>query len=88
MCVGLVLVFVQFAHTFIETPKQQFGTWAHNASDEPFALHHPNLLNIQSPLLGYAAVVLSILLSIALLCATISLFLDARRAPRAGLTNR
>jgi len=88
MCVGLVLVFVQFAHTFIETPKQQFGTWAHNASDEPFALHHSNLLNIQSPLLGYAAVVLSILLSIALLCASISLFLDARRAPRAGLTNR
>jgi len=58
------------------------------SGDEPFALHHPNLLNIQSPLLGYAAVVLSILLSIALLCATISLFLDARRAPRAGLTNR
>ena len=84
MCVGLVLVSVQLAHTFVETPKQQFVVWAHNASDEPFALHHPNLLNIQSPLLGYAAVVLSILLSIALLCATISLFLDARHPPKAA----
>lgn len=79
-CVALVLVAVQFAHTFLETPSHQFGTWAHNASDEAWAINQPNLLHTRSVALGYSAVLLSILLSLMLLCATISLFLDARRA--------
>ncbi len=77
--VGLVFVAVQAAHTFIETPSHQYDVWAYNASSEPYAWHHPNLLNLQSPLLGDAAVVLSILLSLALLSATISLAMDAWR---------
>jgi hypothetical protein len=78
-CAGFVFIAVQLAHVFIETPAQQFGVWAHNASEEPYAFHHPNLLNLQSPFLGYVAVVLSILLSVALVSATFSLFIDARR---------
>ena len=78
-CAGFVFIAVQLAHIFLETPAAQFGVWAHNASEEPYAFHHPNLLNLQSPVLGYVAVVLSISLSIALLSATVSLFIAARR---------
>lgn len=77
--VGFVLVAVQAAHTFIEPPAAQYAVWAHNASREPYAWHHPNLLNVRSPLLGYAAVAVSIFLSVALLAATVSLAADARR---------
>ncbi len=77
--VGFVLVAVQSAHTFIETPSHQYDVWAHNASSEPYAWHHPNLLNVESPFLGYTAVIVSILLSLALLAATISLAVDAWR---------
>jgi hypothetical protein len=64
-------------------PANQFGTWAHGASNEPWAVHQANLLHICSPVLGYAAVVLSIMLSLVLLSATVSLLIDARRHPTA-----
>ncbi len=82
-CVSLVFLAVQFAHTFLETPAHQFGTWAHNASDELWAKNQPNLLHLHSTVLGYSAVVLSILLSVVLLSATISLILDARERTKA-----
>jgi hypothetical protein len=44
-------------------------------------MHQPNLLRLQSPALGYSAVVLSIVLSLVLLSATISLLVDACRNP-------
>jgi hypothetical protein len=84
LLVGLVFVGTQFAHIFIETPAQQFGVWAYNASNEPYALHHPNLLDLRSPLVGYVAVVLSLLLSVAMISATISLIADARRSQKAA----
>ena len=55
------------AHTFLETPLDQFNTWARNHSDSPHALGQPNLLDIQSPALGALSVILSMLLNIGVL---------------------
>jgi len=64
---ALILIGIQAAHIWIETPRDQYHTWAAGVSDFPQSLGQPNLLGIASPALGVVAVVVSILLSIALL---------------------
>ena len=83
--VGLVLGFTQLAHTFIETPRDQFHTWACGTSDLPGTVGQPNLLGIHSSSLGYLAVTISIMLSLMLLGAFISLVLESRRQTLAHL---
>lgn len=61
---ALALIALQTAHVFVETPADQYGVWAHNASSEPYALGEPNLLGLASPTLGVLAAGVSILLSI------------------------
>ncbi len=69
----------QAAHIFIETPVDQYSTWALNASPDPATLGQPNLLNIASSLLGWASVIISIGLSVILVAACVSAFIDARQ---------
>lgn len=77
--VAFLLVAVLFAHFFLETPGDQYGVWATNASTEPYAVGRPNLLNVESPVLGVLATVEAALLNISLLAASVSLFVDAWR---------
>jgi hypothetical protein len=76
--VAFLLVGVLFSHTLLETPGDQYGVWATNASTEPHAPGQPNLLNIESPLLGILAAVEATLLDLSLLATVVSLFADAR----------
>jgi hypothetical protein len=71
---GVVALFTLLAHTLIEPPQQIYGTWANNLSTpaplytvDPEHMH--NLLNIQSPLLGVLATILSTVLTALLLVA-------------------
>lgn len=54
-------------HVFLETPLDQFHTWAHNSSESSHALGHPNLLDIQSPVLGIVSATLAMILNIGVL---------------------
>lgn len=78
--VGFLLAGVLSAHLFLETPGDQYGVWAHNASAEAHALGQPNLLNIESPALGVLASSGAMLLNLVVLAAVISLVVDARRS--------
>jgi hypothetical protein len=78
-----VFGFAQFAHMGMETPHDQYNTWAAGISDFADAFGQPNLLGIASPTAGYFAVVLSVSLSLALLATLWSLWMDARASGRA-----
>jgi hypothetical protein len=81
---AFLLVGVLFSHTFLETPGDQYGVWATNASTEPHALGRPNLLNIESPMWGGLAAAGAVLLNLSLLAVVVSLFADARRTGTLG----
>jgi hypothetical protein len=75
-----IFLFTQSAHTFLETPGQQYCVWAYNASCTRGATAGvPNLLGWHSQLMGATAVLLSFALSAALIATCVSLFLDTRR---------
>lgn len=74
--VGLMTSFTLFAHSAIETPKDQFWMWAYNCSLDPRAPETRNLLDIESPLLGVVAAGNSLLLN-ALLVAVALLLINA-----------
>ena len=81
---GLVSLFTLLAHTLIEPPQQIYGTWANNLSTpaplytvDPEYMH--NLFDVQSPLLGVLATILSIVLTALLLVAWVVAIRDARR---------
>jgi len=77
--VAAVLLATQAAHVFVETPADQFGTWANGVSADPDALGAPNLLGVASPALGVLAAGWSLLLSVVLGAALHLLVRDARR---------
>ena len=79
--VALMAGFTLFAHSGIETPKDQFWMWAYNCSLDPRAPDARNLLGIASPALGVAAAGISLLLNL-LLVAVSALLLDAALRPR------
>jgi len=67
--IGVVAGFVLVAHTLIEPPQQIYGTWAHNRSTDAVLYtvdpeHVHNLLNLECPVLGLIAAVLSVLLTV------------------------
>ena len=83
--VGLVaalLAATQAAHIFVETPAAQYGTWATGVSTDPDTPGLPNLLGVDSPLLGLFAAGWSLLLSAVAAVALVLLITEARR-PRA-----
>jgi hypothetical protein len=83
--VGLVaglFVALQLAHAVYEPPADQYGTWANGVSSVPHARGRPNLLEIASPALGVLSVVVSVLLSVAVLVALVLLIREARATHR------
>jgi hypothetical protein len=80
---ALVFLAVQAAHTFLEPPTVQYGTWARGYSVEPWARGTPNLLGLRSPALGVLSATVAVSLGLALLGAAIAFAVAARRARRA-----
>lgn len=77
-----ILALTQFSHIVFELPSDQYVTWATGVSHDAHSLNQPNLLHLASPLVGGAAVILSLVLSLALLATVVSLIVDARRPAR------
>src|SRR5687767_650871 len=71
----LLFMFPTLAHVTLETPADQFRTWA----EAP----HVNLLHTNAPALGVAAVGITVLLSLFALATCISFWRDVRTADRA-----
>jgi hypothetical protein len=84
--VVLLLVGVQAAHTFIETPLDQYSMWATGVSHDPAASGERNLLGITSVPLGLLAASVAVAVGLAFLAALVSLAVDARRATRSATT--
>ena len=78
--VGVLFVALLVIHTVLETPADQYGTWANGVSSVPHALGRPNLLGVASPILGVLSVVFSALLSVAVGVAVVLLSREARAA--------
>jgi 1,4-dihydroxy-2-naphthoate octaprenyltransferase len=75
---ALLLLFSVFAHAFLETPLDQYHTWAYG-SDFPGREGQHNLLGRDSKFLGVCAVVVTVLLSLSLLAALLAFLREARR---------
>lgn len=75
---ALLFLFSVFAHAFLETPMDQYRTWAYG-SDFPGHEGQHNLLGRDSKLLGVCAVVVTALLSLTLLAALLAFLREARR---------
>ena len=81
---GATALVTLFAHTLVEPPQQIYGTWANNLSTPaPFYTVDPeymhNLFDVESPLLGGLATLLSVSLTGLLLVAWGAAIRDARR---------
>ena len=75
---GLLFAFATGAHAFLETPFDQYRTWARGSS-MPGHIGQHNLLGRDSSFLGWCAVVVTVLLSATLFFALLGLLRDARR---------
>jgi 1,4-dihydroxy-2-naphthoate octaprenyltransferase len=75
---ALLFLFSVFAHAFLETPINQYHTWAYG-SDFPGHVGEHNLLGHDSKFLGLCAVIVTVLLSLTLLAALLLFLRDARR---------
>jgi hypothetical protein len=71
---GLLFIFPTVAHVTLETPADQYHTWAHQPA--------VNLLHISAPAAGVAAVVVTILLSLLAFSTFVSFWQEARSRPR------
>ncbi len=80
--VAVLFVVLLIVHAVLETPADQYTTWANGVSSVPHALGRPNLLGIASPALGVASVGVSALLSLSVLLALVLLVLEARAGRR------
>ena len=78
--IGFIIVVA--AHTLIETPRDQYHTWAAGVSNSPQALGTSNLLDISSPTMGVAAVVVANVLHVAIALAALGY---ARKADVQGM---
>ena len=76
--VALLFLFSVFAHAFLETPMDQYHTWAYG-SNFPGHVGQHNLLGQDSQFLGVCAVIVTVLLSLTLLAALLAFLSDARR---------
>jgi hypothetical protein len=69
----LLFLFPTLAHTFLETPVDQYHTWAR--------LSQVNLLHVSAPGVGVAAVAIAFLLSLSALVTLIAFWREARHSP-------
>ena len=74
---ALLFLFSVFAHAFLETPMDQYHTWAYG-SDFPGHVGRHNLLGRDSKFLGVCAVIITVLLSLTLLAALVAFLREAR----------
>lgn len=74
--------FTLFAHVRIESPQMQYAMWAYNRSLEPRLWSIRNLCGVESGMLGWAAVSISMLLNAMLVVATMSMFIDGKKRRR------
>ena len=77
--VGALFLLLLVVHTVVETPADQYGTWANGVSAVPHAAGRPNLLGVESPALGILSVTVSAALSVAVLVAFLLLLRETRR---------
>lgn len=84
--------FLLLAHTLVETPADQFGTWAGTHAGQPASSHHAAaspLVAVRSPLLGAASVTLGLALNLTAVVATALMLragLRLRRTERSAIT--
>ena len=74
---AVLFLFATLSHTFLETPWDQYHTWAYGSTFAGHVGEH-NLLGHDSKALGVCAVVVTVLLSLTLLAALLALIKDAR----------
>ncbi|HYY59450.1 MAG TPA: hypothetical protein VE842_19135 [Pyrinomonadaceae bacterium] len=74
---ALLFLFATLSHTFLETPMDQYRTWAYGSNFAGHVGEH-NLLGQDSKALGVCAVVVTVLLSLSLLAALMAFVRDAR----------
>ncbi len=74
---ALLFSFSVFAHAFLETPMDQYHTWAYG-SNFPGHVGQHNLLGRDSKFLGVCAVIVTVLLSLTLLAALLAFLREAR----------
>ncbi len=68
VCVSLLLaLLIISAHIFLETPADEFHTWAQNSSTFASSLGHPNLLNVRSSILGAISTIIAMLLNVGII---------------------
>ena len=70
----ILFLFATLAHIFLETPVDQYDTWAHRPD--------VNLPNVRSELLGWLAGVVTVALSASALLTVIAYWKEARSNPR------
>ena len=75
---AFLFLFSVFAHAALETPRDQYRTWAYG-SDFPGHVGQHNLLGQDSQFLGVCAVIVTILLSLTLLAALLAFLSEARK---------
>ena len=68
---AVLFLFATLAHIFLETPVDQYRTWASGAE--------VNLLHANAPVLGVAAAVITVLLSAFALATLAAFWIDARQ---------
>jgi hypothetical protein len=68
---GMLFLFPTLAHIYLETPMDQYRTWAHRSD--------VNLLHVSAPLMGAAAVIVTVLLSACALATLVRFWREARR---------
>jgi hypothetical protein len=79
---ALLFLFGTLSHTFLETPMDQYQTWAYGSKFAGHTGEH-NLLGYDSKALGLCAVIVTVLLSLSLFAALLVFIRDARMQ-RAG----
>ena len=76
---AVLFLFATLSHTFLETPMDQYQTWAYGSRFPGHEGQH-NLLGWDSKVLGICAVIVTVLLSATLLGALVGFVRDARRS--------
>ena len=79
---------VQTTHIVVEPPSHQYATWALGYGTTPSGAHPANLLGVASPTIGVASATLSVLLSLAIIAALVSLISDLRQPDNAAAHRR
>lgn len=74
---AVLFLFSVFAHSFLETPMDQYRTWAYG-SDSPGHVGRHNLLGNDSRFLGVCAEIVTPLLSLTLLASLLAFLSEAR----------